>query len=64
MCMPIFNSKGENIDLEPAIYYMDAELLKAALVEYPFPDCQGFYDEYCRLHLEKFGKPFVFEEEQ
>ena len=60
----IFNSSGEYVSLEAAIYYMDADLLKAALIEHPFNDAQAFFDEYCQLHMEKFGKPFVFEEDE
>ena len=42
---------------------MAPDLLKAALISHPFDDCQAFYDEYSKLHLEKFGKSFVFEED-
>lgn len=59
---PIFNSAGEFVSLEAALYYMDAELLKAALIAHPFDGSQAFFDEYCKLHQAKFGKPFAFEE--
>ena len=63
MQQPIFNNKGAFVSLEAAIYYMAPDLLKAALISHPFDDCQAFYDEYSKLHLEKFGKSFVFEED-
>lgn len=61
MNKPIFNAEGEYVSLEAAIYYMDAELLKTALIAHPFDDTQAFFDEYCKLHKTKFNKPFEFE---
>lgn len=59
----MFSSNGRAVSFDEVIYYMDAELLKQALIAFPF-EAQEFYNEYCKLHLEKFGEPFSFEVEE
>lgn len=62
MYEPVVNHDGSSVDLEAALHYMDADILKAALIAHPFDNLQAFFDEYCKLHQAKFGKPFAFEE--
>lgn len=65
--------EGEQMDIDRAVWMMDKRVLEDATKVLPpeppkdkFTDKPGInaaglqtlWDEYCRLHLQKYGKPF------
>lgn len=60
----VYNKNKSAIDLSGAISAMDAELLKEALVREGYGYPQEFFNAYCRLHKEKYGDSFIFEESE
>lgn len=48
-------SSGNEVDIDRARFLMDLALFDTALMKI---GAQKVWNEYCRLHLEKYGEPF------
>lgn len=55
----INNQLGEAIEYDAAVMLMDADICEE--LHQKFAPCtnQKFYDEYCKMHREKFNEDFA-----
>ena len=55
----VLNFKRTPIDIDRAVYLMDKGLWSKVLADKPNEkDPQVWYEDYCDLHREKYGKSF------
>lgn len=57
------NSWGKDIDYDAAVMLMDDEIREEVHAELAPCSDQGFFDAYCKRHLQKNGEAFVCDTE-
>lgn len=61
--MTVLNKYGNELDFDSVVQFMDDDLREYLHGELAPCEPQVFYDEYCKMHKEKFGETFFTEDD-